>query len=213
MASYSITPIDQMSAADVGVPPVQISGAMYDSVPSRRSSTVASGPDEHRDPEIGELHGAVAAEQDVRRLDVAMDDAGGMRMGEPGARGRDGTQQRRVAEHPAAHRGAEVAAVDELGDDVDVVVVPGAVEQPDDVRVVEASRDLDLACRAAAEGRVVRNRLDRDVAARLAVETPEDRAGPTEPDHGLDLVPTDDLTGREEGRSRIGGRGSSGGAW
>ena len=142
-----------------------------------------------------------------------MDDAGGMRMGQSGARGRDGAQQRRVAEHPAAHRGAEVATVDELGDDVDVVVVPCAVEQPDDIRVVEASRDLDLACRAAAERRVVRNRLDRDVAARLAVETPEDRAGPAEPDDGLDLVPADDLTGREEGRSRIGGRGSSGGAW
>jgi hypothetical protein len=79
--------------------------------------------------------------------------------------------------------------------------------------VVEASRDLDLACRAAAERGVVRDGLNRDVAARLAVETTEDRAGPTEADNGLDLVPTDDLTGREEGRRRIGGRGSSGGAW
>ena len=136
-----------------------------------------------------------------------------MRMGQPGARGGHGAQQRRVTEHPAAHRGAEVAAVDQLGDDVDVVVVARAVEQPHDIRVVETSRDLDLARRATAERRVVRDGLDSDVAARLAVETAEDRAGPTEPDDGLHLVPTDDLTGREEGRSRIGGRGSSGGAW
>ena len=123
-------------------------------------------PDEHRDAEVGELHRPVAAEQDVRRLDVAVHDARRVRVGEPGTGRRAGAQERRIAERPGTQGCAEIAAVDELGHDVDVVVVPGAVEQADDVRMVETTRDLDLALGPAAQRRVVRDRLDRDQGCR-----------------------------------------------
>ena len=90
-----------------------------------------------------------------------MDDARGVRVREARAGRGARAQQGRVAERAGAQRGAEVTAVDELGDDVDVVVVPRAVEQPHHVRVIEPPRDLDLALRAAAQRRVVRDRLDR----------------------------------------------------
>ncbi len=213
IASYSITPIDQMSAAGVGVEPVQISGAMYESVPSSRSSTVASGPTSIAMPKSA----SCTVPSPPSRMFAGLMSRWTMPCAWAWASPAQAAETARSsAASPSACARIDAPRsppVDELGDHVDVVVVAGAVEQAHDVRVVEAARHLDLARGAAAQGGVVRDRLDGDVPVALAVEAAEHGARAADPDHGLDQVSADDLAGREQGRRRIGGRGSSGGAW
>ena len=104
---------------------------------------------DERDAEVGQLEDAVVAHQHVAGLHVAMHDAARVGVGEGVADGRDRAQDRRVVELArCAARPARSWPSHELEDDVDVVVVLGRVEQPDDRRMVERRGDPHLAPRA-----------------------------------------------------------------
>ena len=127
-----------------------------------------------RDPEVRHLHAALAVDEDVVRLDVAVDDAMPVREAE---RGED---LARVLDRDVDRSGAaaddqllEGAAVEELHRDVVRVLRVAAVVDRDDVRVVERRGVLRLAAEALDELVVVRvavvEDLDRDAAAELLV--------------------------------------------
>ena len=111
-----------------------------------------------RDPEVGDLHGALEREEDVLRGDVAVDDV------ERGAalvallvgvvkalRGLRDDPCARPSRKPrrgmfrSAHQLAEVAALDPLhGEDVPVLTLVRELVDLDDVRVVQPGRELGL---------------------------------------------------------------------
>src|SRR6478735_1295473 len=128
--SCATTPSAYRSEAPVAGRPRACSGLMYDGVPSS-----VAGPG---DPEVGELHEAVLAHQDVGGLDVAMDDLGlvGDTQGQ-GALADDGAHL--LGRHRAllADELREGLAVDELHDQVGQTVVLAVVEERGDVGVDE----------------------------------------------------------------------------
>ena len=123
--------------------------------------------------EVGDAHDAVLVEQEVRGLDVAVQDAARVRVLErgrdvaPDPRGLgDGEVRLLVEDRPQA------AALEQLEHhERDVVLAP--VVDGDDVRVVERRRDLGLGAEAAEERGVLGERgvqdLDRDAAPQAGV--------------------------------------------
>ena len=91
-----------------------------------------------RDAEVGDLDGAALAEEDVLRLDVAVDEAALVRERQP-VRDRDGELDRAPQRQRARadDQVLEVLALDELEDDVLAPAVLAAVDDGDDVRVRE----------------------------------------------------------------------------
>jgi hypothetical protein len=132
---------------------------------------------------------AVLVQEHVRRLDVAVDDADGVRRGE---RLRRVEQDREEVLHADRRIGVERVAeghpVEQLHDEVeDAVVHLPDVEHVDDVRVVDLRRGARLAREALARvlvrGRVRVHELDREVAAGARVDRAPDlaHAADTEP--------------------------------
>ena len=126
------------------------------------------------DPEVGHLDDALGVDDDVVRLDVAVDDAVAVRVAQRGedlARVGDGHRHR--AEPARADQLLERAPLDVLHDDVVGAVGLAAVEDRDDVRVREAGRVRRLAAEALDELLVVRvarvEHLDGDPASELLV--------------------------------------------
>ena len=154
---------------------------------------------ERGDAEVEHAHGAVAAEQDVRGLHVAVHDAVLVRMRETGADGGGDAQERRVAELPLAQRAGEVHALDDVGCDVDVLAVLVDAAQAHDVRVPELARDGRLAPRALAQRRVVRDRLEGHDLLALEIERAEHRPGPA---HAEDAVDPEAVADHPRGEQR-----------
>ena len=163
-----------------------------------RSSTVASGSSSVGDAEVEHAHAAVAAEQHVGGLHVAVDDAVLVRVREPGADGGGDAQQRGVAELALAQRAGQIDALDDVGCDVDVLAVLVHAAQAHDVGVAQLARDGRLAARALAQRRVVRDGLERHDLLALEVERAEDRAGAAHAEHAVDAEAVADHPGREE---------------
>ena len=126
------------------------------------------------DAEVGHLDLAVAADEDVPGLHVAVDDPLGVGRGErPGHRGRD---PRRLAWREraiGAQDRRKVLTVDELHDDERAVRVLAVVVDPDDVGMRQGRRRAGLEPEARREIRVAQvlgtEQLDGDVAAQLGV--------------------------------------------
>ena len=145
------------------------------------------------DAEVGDLHLAVAGDEDVRRLDVAVDDAARVGRGER-ERDRDGRVDGPIGTDASlvAEDVGEAAPVDVLHDDVVGAGRLAPVVDADDVRVVEVGGRLRLAAEALDERRVVRElgeeHLERDRAVEQLVSSQEDvgHAAPTDP--ALQLV-------------------------
>ena len=126
------------------------------------------------DPEVGHLHAAVRADDDVVRLDVAVDDPVPVRERErvqdlARVVDRDRDRRRAVLDEQLLQR----AAVEELHRDVVGALGVAAVEDRDDVRVVEAGRVLRLAPESLHEllvgGVALVQHLQRHLAAELLV--------------------------------------------
>ena len=156
------------------------------------------------DAEVGEPHGAVAPEQDVRRLDVAVDDAVRVGVREGVADGGRDAEERLVRQRLLAQGALQVAAVHELRDDVDVLVVLEDLAQAHDVGMAEPRGDRDLAPRALPEDGVVRDGLDGHGVAGLLVVRAEDRARAADAEHSVDPEPAEHQAGREQRRSGLG---------
>ena len=159
--------------------------------------------------EVDEHLGVDAAQQDVARLEVAVDDPGGVRVGErPGHLGRDlgGLRWRHRA---VLGQGlAEVATGDVLGGDVEAAVVLAVVEDLDDVRGVEPGQDGGLAREAGAVvvllGELRREHLESHGAAQADLFGGEDDAHAAATQLASDPVAAEVLAhGRESGHGLL----------
>ncbi len=146
-----------------------------------------------RDPEVRHLHAALAVDEDVVRLDVAVHDA------VPVCEAQRREDLARVLDRDVDRRGAAAddqllqrAAVEELHRDVVGVLRLAAVVDRDDVRVVERGGVLGLAAEALDELVVVPvtavEDLDRDAAAELLVLGEVDVGHPAGAELALDPV-------------------------
>ena len=112
---------------------------------------------------------AALAQQHVGGLDVAVHDPDGVGVAEPFDHlGQDAGGQRRWEAALALDHAVQVAALDQLGDEVEHLVVLAVVVDPHDARRLEAGQDRGLVLEAGPEvvvaGQVRDHELDRDLA-------------------------------------------------
>ncbi len=124
------------------------------------------------DPEVRDAGAAVLVDEDVLRLQVAVDDP--LAMGEARcAQDLAGEVDRVLGGHPTLDELLQLRPVDVLHRDEVGVAELAAIEDADDVRVLEAGRGLGLAAEALDELLVLREavvqHLDRDVAIEFVV--------------------------------------------
>ena len=131
-----------------------------------RRHRVRIRPDQLREAEVGDLHAAVAIEQHVLRLDVAVHDAAVVRELQRVADLRDDAQRLRGRQPSRALHLPQVHAVDELHQQVVQAARLAEVVDGDDVRVLKAREGARLAREALGEARVARDggrqNLERD---------------------------------------------------
>ena len=153
-------------------------GQRADDVARARQDVVAGDP---RDAEVGQLGQPVAVaaavgDDHVAGLDVAVHDPAPVRVGERVAQRDADAQDVAVRQGAVGHEVAERAPADELGDEVDGVVVAARLVERDDPGVRQARGGLGLALGARADRGVVDgDALDRDGALEaLVVREPDD---------------------------------------
>jgi hypothetical protein len=151
-----------------------------------------------REPEVGDARAAVIADQHVVGLEVAVHDAGGVRGGEPFARGAVEPEDLVRRARPARQPRARGAAGDVLHRDEHAAVDLADLVHDDDVRVRDARQRPRLALDAGERVRGPRvAELDRDVAIEPQIAREVDDAHPAgtdRPDHAV-LVLGDQLAG------------------
>ncbi len=161
--------------------------------------------DRLRQPEVEHLHGPVVSNLDVRRLEVAVDDAlrvrGFERLGnlprdrqrlvERDRTARDAIGERRSFDHLEHERRQMIGRLEAVdGRDV------GMIERRQEIGFArEARQALGIA------GEERRQNLERDVARQLAVAGAVDFAHPAGADQGDDLVGAEAGAGRQTHRS------------
>ena len=183
-ASQSITPTAQTSAASVASSPASRSGAMYASVPGTSPCAVSVSASAMRaSPKSSsrtETRVAVG-EQDVRRLDVAVEDPRAMRVREPFADLGAALDRSVVVQLPGAQRLAERASGDELVGDVDVARVAREGVGAETARMPQPRRRVRLPLGAGRRLALAGDDLERDVEPVLLVAGQPDRAGAARP--------------------------------
>ena len=130
------------------------------------------GGGQARHPEVHDLHRPVFLDEDVGGLDVAVDDAGLVGVGEPGQHLHDHRHLPLDGHRRGlAHRLLEVLALQELHrDEGRAVGVAAEVEDGDQVRVLHLRDRPGLASEALLELGVVRDLGDHDLEGHVAVE-------------------------------------------
>ena len=98
-----------------------------------------------RDPEVRDLHAALAVQQDVLRLDVAVDDAAVVGVLERVADPRDDGERLARGQAFALEQLAQVHAIDELHQEEKQVAAAAEFVERDDSRVVEFRQCAGLA--------------------------------------------------------------------
>ena len=149
-----------------------------------------------RDPEVGELGARLRIEHHVRRLDVAVDDAGVVREVERVAQlGHDAHGFLQVEALVRVEEGLEFLALDELHDEVGDFAFLAEVVHLDDVRVVQPRDRLGLAHEPhrVILGRVLvevalQDRLDRHAPAQARIDALVDDAHGALTERALDVV-------------------------
>ena len=155
------------------------------------ASPVALGADQLRQAEVQDLDPAVAGDEQIGRLDVAVHDAAFVRRGEPAGNLDRIVDHRARRQRPPVHPLAKRLADEQLGDDPGGAVVHADVVDRDDIRVIQAARRASflfepaLAIGIARECR--RQDLDRDLALQLRVARAIDLA------HAADAEASEDL--------------------
>ena len=135
------------------------------------------------DAEVGDLDPAVFVEQQVLRLDVAMDDAVGVRVLQRLADRRHDGQRLLRSETPGLHRLAQVHAVDEFHEQV--VKPAGLAEVMDrhDVRMAQLRERLGFAGESFGKCRVVAALGRQQLERHHTVERPSGAPGRPRPCH------------------------------
>ena len=161
-----------------------------------------------RQAEVEDLYPAVLGEHDVFRLQVAVDDSGGVGGGEAVGNLRRDVEQLAGRNGLAGEQGTERFALDEFADDVLLAGLDAKVVDGDDVGVVERGDGAGLALEAAAVigagGACPREDLDGDVAIEPGVAGAVDLAHAADPESGLDLVVAEAEIGGSGIRSKRG---------
>ena len=123
------------------------------------------------DAEVDELRDRIVAQQDIRRLDVAVHDALGMRVVERGAQLTCHARHPPGPQRPMAERRCERLARHVLHDDENALIVDRGVVDRDEVRMVQRGSELRLANEALlGVGRAVgMQSLDRDLTVEALV--------------------------------------------
>ena len=178
-----------MSLAVVTRSPRACSGLAY--------SGVVVGAEQLGDAEIEESRRAVLGDQDVARLQIAVDDEVAVRVMHGIADAPEQGQARLHGQGVALAVLVDGHALDEIHHQVRLAAVGGAgVDQPGDVGVIEAGEDLPLTGEAGVQDVAIEGRaqhLDGDRLAVLIVDAdPEvDRAHAAAPDFADDFVGAD----------------------
>jgi hypothetical protein len=143
--------------------------------PAGRRVLAVADVDRARQPEVGDVSHAVAIDQHVVGLEVAVDQARAMRRRQPAPGRRQDRDDRRRRARRRGQPGPQRAAVDERHRDRELTVVLLDVVDRDDVGVAQLGQGPGLAhqARALAGADPIRpHQLERD----LALELPIDRA-------------------------------------
>ena len=157
--------------------------------------------DELGEAEVQHLHDVVVPDHDVRRLDVAVHDAGGVRGGQ---------RERRLLRHvervgephpPLAQLLPERHAVNVFGGDEGCVVLETDLVDGEDVRVVQRRGGVRFLLEPVEPLRVRRvlrrQQLERDAAAQPRIVRQVHLAHPTNSESLLDAVMAERAVGRE----------------
>ncbi len=157
--------------------------------------------------EIDELHAAAGRDHHVRGLQVAVDHALGVRLGE--AFGDLNGERHGIArrKRPLLQALAERLAVDPLEDQIGRAVEPFEAVDRGDVRVVEAGEEPRLALEALQAGGVVAERvgerLDRHLAPERRIDGAVDAPHAAGAEEAEDLVPAQAMAGGERRGRRL----------
>ena len=143
-------------------------------------------------------------EQDVRRLDVAVDDPAAVRVRERLEHLRGDLDRAAVAELARGERLAQRAAGDVLVGDVDVARIARERVDPLAARMAERRRGLRLALGARGGLALARDHLQRDVEAALLVARKPDMAHPARAERPQRPVTSEDELLREGSRGHLG---------
>src|SRR5262249_46282645 len=148
---------------------------------------------EPRDAEVHDLQTARRLDDDVLRLDVAVDDADLVRGREPGAELlRDAERDRLRQDVARLDQLLERESADELHREVAQPARLAEVVGPEDVRVRDPARQADLLLEPVEETRIggerlAAERLDRYGVVEVAVVRAVDDAHAAAAEHALDL--------------------------
>ena len=175
------------------------------------------------DAEVHDLHGAVGVEEDVGRLDVAMDDSRLVRAVQACEHARDDGDDPIQRHGALAHRVREVLPFEQLHGDVGrAVCVVAQIEHSDDARMGHLGDSARLALEALLELGIVgdpgHHHLESDVSFEDRVVRQVDHAHRAPTEHAHHGVLTDTLTWHRRGCVRGGRRcglahGECGGRW
>jgi hypothetical protein len=168
----------------------------------RRRIEIAAGgllPLELRETEVEDLHPPIGGEEDVLRLEIAMDDPFRVRGGEAVCDLR-GDVDRLPPRHRSLHDPPpQRFTFEELGDAVRRLVGGAVVVDGEDVRMGEGRDRLRLALEAhpglAVADEALRQHFHRDVTVETAVASPVDVAHSPRADRVNDLVRSEAGTG------------------
>ena len=122
--------------------------------------------DEFGDAEVHQLHAALRIEQDVLRLDVAVQHALLVGVLQRVANLRHDRERLLRRETARPHRLAQVHAIHKLHEQVEEIPRPPRVMHRDDVRMMQPGEQLPLAGEALREGRIVVPPATRAAASR-----------------------------------------------
>ena len=151
------------------------------------------GAEDFGEAEVGHLGDALAGDEDIARLDVAMDDAAGVGVLEGGADLGDEFERAGQIELAAMAQMVDVHAVDEFHDQIGIALGGAAViVDVNDVRVVERGHGLGFAFKADTGVRVgaglARQDFDRHAAGEAGVKTLIHRAHAAAAEQAFDFV-------------------------
>jgi hypothetical protein len=165
-----------------------------------------------REAEVGHPHATVGADQDVVRLEVSVDHAGGVRGGQSPTRGDENLDHRVPAARRRAQPRAQRPALDVLHGDEELVAERSDVVHRDDVGVSEACHRLRLTGESGTQrGRVRRRQrwvdeLERHHAVQIRVLRGAHRPHPAGADDAKDPIAADALLGARRCGGFGGGR-------
>ena len=142
--------------------------------------------------EVGDAHDAVAIDERVGRLEVAVHQAGAVGGGQSARRLDVGRDDLAPAARPGLAPGGQVLAVDQLHHDAGAIAEPDHLVDGDHVRMRQLGHRLRLAHQSPARLAVVAgDQLDRDQAAQLRVVRRHHQAHAAEGDDVADRVAAD----------------------